>query len=265
MRELFYTLFRYKDKKSPDKLGLFPGMVHIDSMPERRYLWASRLLVIFAGTSIAINMMLASTLYLLLPQRGAWPQLLYTDNDFSLLRNVEKAEINVSVQKLITEFLIEKYVRLRHEVIKDPLELVYRWEKGSEFYELTTTMEYQKFTSKYRDNVYTYINDFANRYTKREVTIDWIKQLSPETWQAQFSTLSYPTNGKKPQLAIWRAHLRVRDKKLDEENKVAVRGNPYGIKIYNYSLSYVGNGKKSADYLKTAQKATQKELFEEAK
>ena len=66
MFEIFNTIFKYKEKQSPDQLGLYPERVHVEAMPERRYLWTSRVLVILSCLSISFNMMLAATIYLLL-------------------------------------------------------------------------------------------------------------------------------------------------------------------------------------------------------
>ena len=73
MLEIFNTVFKYKEKQSPDQLGFYPERVHVNAMPERRYLWTSRVLVILACLSICLNMMLAATIYLLLPQRTVQP------------------------------------------------------------------------------------------------------------------------------------------------------------------------------------------------
>ena len=59
MFDIFNTVFKYKEKSSPDKLGVYPERVHIKAMPERRYLWSSRVLVIMAVFSICLNMILA--------------------------------------------------------------------------------------------------------------------------------------------------------------------------------------------------------------
>ena len=63
------ALFHYRDKKSPDKLGRYPGDFHTKAFPERRYLWTSRLLVIFAVLSIGFNMMLVMVHYILVQQK----------------------------------------------------------------------------------------------------------------------------------------------------------------------------------------------------
>mgnify|MGYP006975355906 CR=1 FL=1 len=109
-------LFRFREKKSPDKLGLYPEAVHIDAMPERRYLWTSRILVIVGAISMSVTIMLACTVYLLLPQRGARPRLLQTNKFFSQLENSDPAEKKMPVMDLVTEQLIEKYIKLRHEI-----------------------------------------------------------------------------------------------------------------------------------------------------
>ena len=66
MLDILRTVFKYREKQSPDKLGLYPEQVHVQAMPERRYLWTSRFLVITACLSICLSMMLAMTIFLLL-------------------------------------------------------------------------------------------------------------------------------------------------------------------------------------------------------
>ena len=92
MLDILNTVFKYREKQSPDQLGAYPERVHVNAMPERRYLWASRLLVIFSCISIALTMILATTIYVLLPQRGAYPQLMQTNSYFSQLEFMEKSE-----------------------------------------------------------------------------------------------------------------------------------------------------------------------------
>ena len=81
MLDIIQTIFKYREKKSPDQLGYYPERVHVNAMPERRYLWTSRLLVIISCLSISVSMMLASAIYLLLPQRGVKKDLLKLANE----------------------------------------------------------------------------------------------------------------------------------------------------------------------------------------
>ena len=127
MFEIFNTIFKYKEKQSPDQLGLYPERVHVEAMPERRYLWTSRVLVILSCLSISFNMMLAATIYLLLPQRTVYPRLFQINKYFSMLEQVQPAEINYPVSDLITEEHITEYIMLRYIVTSDYDELITRW------------------------------------------------------------------------------------------------------------------------------------------
>lgn len=130
MFEIFNTIFKYKEKQSPDQLGLYPERVHVEAMPERRYLWTSRVLVILSCLSISFNMMLAATIYLLLPQRTVYPAPVSNQQIFQHARTGAAAEINYPVSDLITEEHITEYIMLRYIVTSDYDELITRWAKG---------------------------------------------------------------------------------------------------------------------------------------
>ena len=110
MLDLLKTVFKYKEKRSPDKLGLYPEAIHTSAMPERRYLWSSRLLVIFSALSICLNMVLTSTIFIMLPQRGAYPLLFQHDKIFSQLNFIEKQKRPIAATDLLTELFIKEYV-----------------------------------------------------------------------------------------------------------------------------------------------------------
>ena len=44
MFNLFYTLFKYKEKAQKDELGYYPEKVDVKAFPERRFLWILLLL-----------------------------------------------------------------------------------------------------------------------------------------------------------------------------------------------------------------------------
>lgn len=249
MTGIFNTLFRYREKKSPDRLGLFPESVDIQAMPERRYLWTSRVLVIFCALSFSVTIMLASTLYLLLPQRGARPELLTTNRFFSRLEKSEPLERNIGVMDLVTEKYIEKYVKLRHEIPKSQAELYNIWRTGSEFYWLSSLGVFQSFSAKATSDQ---VNKFIIRGLTRKVEIEWIKQIGTKLWQVQFVTINTVPQRKDPQVIIWRAYLRIDFEDVDMENKEALTFNPFGFKVKNYSLAYVGTPQKPTSYLETA-------------
>ena len=114
MFDIFNTVFKYKEKSSPDKLGVYPERVHVGAMPERRYLWTSRVLVIMSVFSICLNMMLACTVYLLLPQRSSAPRLLYINDTFNQVQFLEPLGLNVPSFNLVTEEQIRNYLMYRY-------------------------------------------------------------------------------------------------------------------------------------------------------
>ena len=230
MSEIFNTIFKYKEKQSPDKLGLYPERVHVEAMPERRYLWASRVLVILSCLSISLNMMLAATIYLLLPQRTVYPRLFQINKYFSMLEQVQPAEINFPVSDLITEEHITEYIA------RDV---------------------YDDFA---KNDVQNNIMQFREKSLQRDVEIEWIKPLAKGLWQVQFKTLDYLPEYDYPVINIWRATLRISYVKIPFIRRDDGVLNPYGFLVNNFSLAYHGTPETSAHYLETAKKVTE-ELY----
>lgn len=179
MFEIFNTIFKYKEKQSPDQLGLYPERVHVEAMPERRYLWTSRVLVILSCLSISFNMMLAATIYLLLPQRTVYPRLFQINKYFSMLEQVQPAEINYPVSDLITEEHITEYIMLRYIVTSDYDELITRWAKGNTLYWYSARDVYDDFA---KNDVQNNIMQFREKSLQRDVEIEWIKPLAKGLW-----------------------------------------------------------------------------------
>ena len=249
MLDLIKTVFKYKEKQSPDKLGLYPEAIHTNAMPERRYLWSSRLLVIFAAISICVNMMLASTVYVMLPQRTADPVLFGKDYTFPQFTVLEKNEKPITVADLLSESFIEEYIMLRHAITADYDELVARWQQGSHFYWMSSNAVYGSFAST---DMYNNINSFKASGLVRLVEIEWIKPMSRGFWVAQFITMDYYPNEQTPIINIWRAYIRTILAPINYENRSLREKNPFGFLVTNYSLSYIGTPEDPQSYLETA-------------
>jgi type IV secretory pathway component VirB8 len=145
MVSILGTLFKYKEKESPDSLGYFPERIHVDAFPERRYLWTSRFLVIVTCLSICFNMMLSSVIYLLLPNYHVEPQLFVINHETNQLELFEKDEINYYASDLIAEQYIRDYIMLRYTVTEDYAELKERWGKNSILYWYSTEEIFSEF------------------------------------------------------------------------------------------------------------------------
>ena len=257
MFDVFHTVFKFKDKESPDKLGYYPERVHINAMPERRYLWTSRVLVILASLSICINMMLASTIYVLLPQLRVSPQLFYINKYFSQLEQVQPAEVNMPVGDLIAEQHINEYIMLRYLVSSDYDELLSRWGKGSTIYWYSTPNVYSEFSKN--DAAYNMMQ-FREKGLRRDVEIDWTRPLAQGLWLVRFRTLDYLPDMDKPIINVWRATMRIGFTTIPFRNKEDAIANPFGFLVTSFSLAYHGSTQQAQDYLQTIKRATRERL-----
>lgn len=267
MNMFFSALFRYREKKSPDVLGLYPERVHIEAMPERRYLWTSRIMVIMGVFSICITIMLAMTVYILLPQKKSTPAFYQVNHEVSSLERSVPTEVRGNPQSLLSEDLIGRYIKLRHEVPHSYASLIYRWDRSSEFFQLSTLGTYQQFIYKMD---YDAVMKLIDQQVIRKIEIDWIKQLTGELWLAQFRTITTSKDFPDPQTGIWRAYLRVYyvDIKNDPDEEEGVRSydytfNPYGFRVKGYSLGYAGTPTASDHYMEIAKKVVEVKNDEE--
>lgn len=258
MLELFNTVFKYKENKSPDKLGKYPETVHTLAFPERRYLWSSRLLVIFSCLSICLNLMLVSGIYLMIPQRSSYPMLFYHEKALNRLSLLEKQEKPVAAIDLLIESFIEEYIHLRHVITSDYDELMNRWKSGSKFFWMSSNDVYSSFIANDLDNN---VRDFQLTGMVRLVEIEMIKPTSRGFWQTQFITIDYYPGNQTPIINIWRAYIRAALAPIPYENRSLREKNPFGFLVTNYALSYVGTPGDPKSYLNTA-KEIRSEIYE---
>ncbi len=249
MRGFLSALFRHQEEGSPDKLGLFPLIVNVEAFPERRYLWTSRLLVIIAALSMSLTIALASSIYLLLPQRSARPRVLEANVMLSQLELIEPAIIRANQMDLITEQHIEKYIKLRHTIPKVQSNLYSIWLGNRTFYWLSSRPVFQEFADKMTIGT---ISSFIQKGITREVEVEWAKRMTQTFWQVQFHTVTHQRGVSKPQVTIWRAYVRFMYEKTLPEDKEYLEQNPFGFKVVGYSLSYLGSPDKPESYLDTA-------------
>lgn len=255
----FSVLFRYRDKKSPDKLGLYPEKFHLEAFPERRYLWTSRILVIFSVLSFCLTIILTMTVYLLLPQKNTYP-IFYTSNQTDDgLEEALPEYTQATYRDMLSEKYIHEYVKMRHAVPRSTADLFYRWDTESKFYWFSGLRNYYDFINK-MDNYQ--LKQFIKMRMRRQVDIDWSKKLTDDLWLVQFRTTTTTLDIPEPNTIIWRAYLRIaylefdnyEDIEKDEQEKLNYTTNPFGFKVLSYSLAYAGKPEKADSMIVTAQK-----------
>lgn len=253
------SIFKYRDKKSPDKLGKYPEEFHIAAFPERRYLWTARILAIFAVISFCCNIMFVMVLYLLLPLKNSGA-FFYTADDF--MYTLEKAQpenIDTTFRDMLTEKYISEYIQMRHSIPISSADLFFRWDTQSLFYWYSGTRNYYSFVNRLDTNQ---IKNFIRLRMKRIIEIDKIKKLTDNLWLVQFKTTTSTKEHPEPDTIIWRAYLRIayiefdnyEDIEKDDRDKLNYTSNPFGFKVMTYSLAYAGKPEKSDNALVTAKK-----------
>lgn len=254
MFDIFRTLFKFKEKESPDQMGFFPEKVHVDAFPERRYLWTSRLLVITAGLSICFNIMLACTIYLMLPLLRVSPQF-YTINKYlNQVEAVERREVRFPVSDLITEQHIRDYIMMRYSLEGDWDSIVENWGVDSSFFWYSSSDVYETFSTY--EIVANYMQ-YRQNGLRRGVEIEWVRPLSKGLWQVQFKTYEITKENPKPVITNWRATLRIIYARGNSMSQEARLFNPYGFIITSYSLAYRGVEGQNESYIDTARRRSQ--------
>ena len=251
MFEIFRILFKYREKESPDQLGFFPERVHVEASPERRYLWTSRFLVILSVLSICFNIMLVSTIYILLPQISVFPRFFRINDYFHQVELVQKDEIEYWVSDLITEKYIDEYINLRYTISGNVQEMNNRWKPGSAFYWYSAPNIYEEFIAADKE---LYINKAKNEKLKRYVEVEWIKPLYNGLWQTQFKMYDFLPSSEKPKITYWRATIGLFYTRLEFVDKNKRLLNPYGFIVSDFSLSYYGSDDANESYIETARK-----------
>ena len=254
MFDIVRTLFKFKEKESPDELGYFPERVHVEAFPERRYLWTSRLLVILSGLSICFNMMLASAIYLMLPLIRVKPEFYNINKYFSQIEQVQKKEINFPVSDLITEDHIYRYITMRYTVTGDFETTLQQWGTDSPLYWYSAPAVYDDFFS---NDAKASLMEFRRSGLERYVEIQWIRPLSRGLWQAQFKTYDITAKNRTPVINYWRATMRIAYVKLNFADKEDAVYNPYGFLVTSYSLAYHGAEGNTESYIDTARRRAQ--------
>ncbi|MGD9638477.1 MAG: VirB8/TrbF family protein [Alphaproteobacteria bacterium] len=258
MANIFELLFKPKEADSPDKLGLYPERNHVPALPERRYLFTSRYLVVISVINVCITIMLSSILFYILPQRRIVPKLLAIDHRFDIVSLIEPDERLVDSLVLATETYIAEYIYWRHSIVPNVNEMNRRWGPASLVFWYSNLKLYQEFEHTFmpKDLAMAQEDEIT-----REVEIRMISRRYYGIWRAEFLTHDTSPNFKGTRTTIWRALINVAFIKRPYPNQDEAMKNPLDFTVMSYSLSSLG----SPDDTKTeAEKAAEAEAEEEA-
>ncbi|MBQ8677088.1 MAG: type IV secretion system protein [Alphaproteobacteria bacterium] len=236
MFEGIVALFHYKDAQSPDKLGLYPAVCHINAMPERRYLWSSRILVILGAINICFTVILSLTIYLLIPLEGAKPHLLRQQNDE--LRNMPSTMVQTSALGLQSESFIRQYISLRHTLPDSYVDLHTRFSEKSLFRAYNSSDVWGKFLTQFDIDK---LRKYLRKGYRSTVIIDDITPLGNGLYQVRFRNLITKNGQPTSSSSAWQAHLRIAYEGYAPDAPLAAYElNPFGFHVVSYALNYNG-------------------------
>lgn len=241
MANLFYTLFKYKEKAQKDELGYYPEKVHVRAFPERRYLWTSRFFVVISCLSMCVNMILGAILCLLIPMRRTNLMPMQIDYTRYQVTHMEEMVSVAFAGDLVTESILEKYIKKRYTIGDSFEELKQRLGEDEFIYLATNDDVYQKFRKTERP----YFEMLYKKGVRRKVITTSIYPVSFDFWQVRFKTVDTYPDREEPLISYWIATIRMKFEFNKYKDKNLSMINPFGLTVLTYNLSYMGNNIKS--------------------
>lgn len=241
MFDLFYTLFKYKEKALKDELGYYPEKVAVRAFPERRFLWTSRFFVIVSCISLCLNMVLGGVLCLLIPLRKVGVMPLQIDYNLYQITPMQPSEVRAYAGDLVTESLMAKYIVTRYTVGDDYDELEKRIGENGFVFLASENDVYREFEK----NEKLYFETLQKKGVRRNVKIEKVYPVSFDFWQVRFKTIDVYPEQSEPVISNWIATLRMNFNSAKYEDKKLGLINPFGITITHYNISYMGNNAKN--------------------
>ncbi len=242
MFNLFYTLFKYKEKAPKDELGYYPEKVDVRAFPERRYLWTSRFFVVVSCLSLCVSMILGSVLCIMIPLKKTKIMPLQIDYNRYQITRMEPAESVAFAGDLATESLLSDYIVKRYTIGDDLAEMEHRLGQEQFIYLASSNDVYQNFMN----TEYPYFIMLQKQGVRRTVVTTMIYPVSFDFWQVRFNLIEHIPDRQEPLISYWIATLRMSfnfSKYLDNKEQGMI--NPFGLSISTYDLSYMGNNVKS--------------------
>lgn len=239
MFNLFYTLFKYKEKAQKDELGYYPEKVDVRAFPERRYLWTSRFFVVISCLSMCVSMILAGTLCILIPMKNVKIMPLQIDYKRYQVTLMTASESRAYAADLVTESLLADYVIKRYTIGDSFDEMNKRYSETEFLYLASDSQTFKDFETAERP----YFEGLQQSGIRRKVKITMIYPVSFDFWQVRFDTIDTYPNNSEPEISHWISTIRMKFNSKKYDNKDLGLINPFGATVTSYDLSYMGKKK----------------------
>ncbi len=197
--KIFKFLFSKIDESTNDKLGAYPERVHVNAMPERRYLKTSRVMAFVAAGLLCGAVIWGCGIYMLAPQLRSEPGLLAINKRFYRLDPVEKDMVWGDPSELLMEQYIKQYVTMRHTIVPDVDEMNARWGKNSFLRWASERHVFSAFLGE-RD----VWNARMLEGLTAEVNVRLVKKQLPRIWMVEFDVIEHTPEKEEPTVKRFR-------------------------------------------------------------
>lgn len=232
-KSAFNTLFAKVDEATNDRLGAYPEKVHVNAMPERRYLKTSRVMALLAAGLWSGALLLGFVIFLMGQAQTGVPELLMINKRFYRLDPVQNREVLIPGLDLQTELYVKEYVIQRHTILPDVDEMAYRWGDRSP---LRWFSKYEVW-SEFKKDMDLLDAALQNGITA-EVRVRFAEQLYATGWIVEFDLIERMPEDDRPTVKRYRAFMEAlfyskQQPYRDRDDKLK---NPLNFVVLSYSL-----------------------------
>ena len=187
----------YRPEASNDVLEAYPERLHVEALPERRYLKTSRFLVIVSLLSITLNFSLtfifmrnASLVHAIVEHESYEDTFLYQlDTYHKELKAIQRPSRDLDVIDLIFQNLITDYLTERYQMTINRAEMEERWGRGGKVF-LYAPKLYEPFLNYANES----LSQQARGITK-EIYIYSIRNLGGNLYESIYDVYSLDESG----------------------------------------------------------------------
>ncbi|MBE6450210.1 MAG: hypothetical protein E7013_05965 [Alphaproteobacteria bacterium] len=205
-------VFIYRPEASNDQLEAYPERMHVEALPERRYLKTTRVLVIAALLSLAFNFAMcfifirnARNVEAIVENSNSQDTYLYyLDYYRKELQPLQKTYRYLNVMDLIFQNLISDYLNQRFQITLNKGEMNSRWGVGGKVYAYARKLYENEFLPSVDASL-----ELMNRGITQDVYIYDIKNLNGVNfYEVVFDVFSLNESGYRAQKCPCRAKTK---------------------------------------------------------
>jgi type IV secretory pathway component VirB8 len=251
--KFFTNIFKEREQKTNDKLGMYPERVHVRAFPERRYLKTTRSLGVFSIITLCFVIIFTSVIYMLIPSVDTSVVLIANDRQMTGFKVIEGFEVKENALALYFEKTVSDYVKMRHEVKSDVDNLIDLWMNENSKLNLLSS---KKIRAEILEEAGFTKDKVITKGLTRKIRIKWIKTLNVSNktgvFMVNFETIDLKYGKPDEKIKMWEAFVRLNRRRplakveasanrKEYENYIRnINYNPLNLQVTSYVLSSLG-------------------------